>query len=122
MIWLQSQGFLEVLDFFLLFGGYDAADVVLQGVQANGWKLCNELLFRNIDGQIQRIQHVPGQGRLYSDQAGQWPGFDKLRTEPELAEIHDLGISGEGIAIKVVAPHHHIVCINLLCNLIDGGP
>ena len=82
MIWLQPQGFLEVLDFFLLFDGYDAADVVLQGVQANGRKLRNELLFRNIDGQIQRIQHVPGQGRLYGNQAGQRAGFGKLRTEP----------------------------------------
>ena len=95
-------------------------DLKFYGIDAIHLKERDELLPGDGAGEVEAVQHVPGERRLDGDQAGERAGFDQLRAQAKFAQIHDVSARGEGVAIKAVAADHHIIGINLLRDFING--
>ncbi len=69
---LQTDCFLEAFDLFRGAAGKNSADVVLQRVQPQGLKLADESIFCLRIRELELVEHVPCEGGLYGDQAGEW--------------------------------------------------
>src|SRR5262249_8274446 len=61
---IETYGFFEASNSFLVTRGQDAANIVLQRVYAYRRKLRNELLFAHTVRHVECVEHIPGESRL----------------------------------------------------------
>ncbi len=116
-----GDGGLEALDALFGAGGVGAADVVLEGTEADASRGGEEGLLGDREVRVDLVGDLPGDGVLDVEEAGELAGVFEGRGEAEGVDLEDAGLDGDPAVLDGVVADDDVVGVKGLGDADGGG-